>query len=46
VEVPFGRATQVFFRNENGRLLVIHEHLSSAEPVTPKELAEDVPSRR
>jgi ketosteroid isomerase-like protein len=46
VEVPFGRATQVFFRNENGKLLIIHEHLSSAEPVTPKGLAEDVPSQR
>ena len=37
VEVPFGRATQVFSRDENGKLLIIHEHLSSAEPVTPKE---------
>jgi len=38
VEVPFGRATQVFSRDEKGRLVIIHEHLSSAEPVTPKEL--------
>ena len=38
VEVPFGRATQVFLRDENGKLLIIHEHLSSAEPVTPKVL--------
>jgi ketosteroid isomerase-like protein len=38
VEVPYGRATQVFRRNEDGRLIIIHEHLSSAEPVTPKEL--------
>jgi hypothetical protein len=46
VEVPFGRATQVFLRDENGRLLIIHEHLSSAEPVTPKELPGDDSSRR
>ena len=36
VEVPFGRATQVFHRNENGALLIIHEHMSSGEPVSPK----------
>lgn len=41
VEVPFGRATQVFERQPDGRLLIIHEHLSSAEPVIPKELKED-----
>ena len=46
VEVPFGRATQVFSRDESGRLLIIHEHLSSAEPVTPKELPADDSSRR
>lgn len=34
VEVPFGRATQVFERGDNGRLAIIHEHLSSAEPIT------------
>lgn len=38
VEVPFGRATQVFQRDEKGACRIIHEHLSSAEPVTPKEL--------
>src|SRR6516164_5549864 len=41
VDVPYGRATQVFLRDQNGKLLIIHEHLSSAEPVTPKELAKD-----
>jgi ketosteroid isomerase-like protein len=46
VEVPFGRATQVFSRDENGKLLIIHEHLSSAEPVTPKELSGDDSSKR
>jgi ketosteroid isomerase-like protein len=40
VEVPFGRATQVFQREADGRLLIIHEHLSSAEPVKSKELRE------
>jgi ketosteroid isomerase-like protein len=38
VEVPSGRATQVFQRDEKGVLRIIHEHMSSAEPVTPKEL--------
>ena len=41
VDVPYGRATQVFLRDEDGRLLIIHEHLSSSEPVTPKELTKD-----
>jgi len=38
VDVPFGRATQIFQRDEKGAYRIIHEHLSSAEPVTPKEL--------
>jgi len=38
VDVPFCRATQVFQIDEKGKLLIIHEHLSSAEPVAPKEL--------
>jgi len=38
VEVPFGRATQVFKRDDSGTLRIIHEHMSSAEPVTPEEL--------
>lgn len=38
IELPFGRATQVFQRGEGGKILIIHEHLSSAEPTTPKEL--------
>jgi ketosteroid isomerase-like protein len=41
VEVPYGRATQVFRRDEGGKLQIIHEHLSSAEPTTPKELPRD-----
>jgi hypothetical protein len=38
VEVPFARATQVFQRTESGGFLIIHEHMSSAEPVAPKTL--------
>ncbi|HXO04684.1 MAG TPA: nuclear transport factor 2 family protein [Candidatus Sulfotelmatobacter sp.] len=38
VDVPFGRATQVFQRDTNGNLRIIHEHMSSAAPVSPKEL--------
>jgi ketosteroid isomerase-like protein len=45
IEVPYGRATQVFEREPDGRLLIIHEHLSSAEPVTPKEIREPVAAR-
>lgn len=45
VEVPFGRATQVFEREPDGRMLIIHEHLSSAEPVTAKEIREVSPAR-
>jgi ketosteroid isomerase-like protein len=37
-EVPRGRATQVFQRDEKGVLRIIHEHMSSAEPVSSKEL--------
>jgi hypothetical protein len=36
--LPFGRATQVFQQDEHGACRIIHEHLSSGEPVTPKEL--------
>jgi hypothetical protein len=43
--VPFGRATQIFQLDEQGAFRIIHEHLSSAEPVAPKELpAEIAPS--
>jgi ketosteroid isomerase-like protein len=38
LEVPFARATQVFHRNESGGLMIIHEHMSSAEPVKPETL--------
>jgi ketosteroid isomerase-like protein len=39
VEVPFGRATQVFQLREDGKLEIIHEHLSSAEPTPARQLA-------
>ncbi len=38
VDVPFARATQVFQRDAEGALVIIHEHLSSGEAVTPTEL--------
>lgn len=41
VDVPFGRATQVFQRNEQGTLMIIHEHMSSAEPTSPKTLGSE-----
>jgi ketosteroid isomerase-like protein len=41
VEMPFGRATHVFQQDEQGAWRIIHEHLSSAEPVAPKELPAD-----
>jgi ketosteroid isomerase-like protein len=40
-DVPYGRATQVFQRNPDGSLMIIHEHMSSAEPVSPKILPAD-----
>ncbi len=42
-EVPSGRATQVFQRDEQGVLRILHEHMSSAEGVTAKELSATVP---
>ena len=48
VEMPWGRATQVLQRDENGVLRIVHEHMSSAEPVAPKELpaADQPPASR
>lgn len=45
IEVPFSRATQVFQRDEDGKILIVHEHLSSAEPTSPKELPPETPMR-
>src|ERR1700756_1977319 len=46
IDVPYSRATQVFERGPDGRLVIIHEHLSSAEPVTPKEIREPAAAAR
>lgn len=37
-EIPSGRATQVFRRDENGVLRILHEHLSSGDLVVTTEL--------
>ena|SRR5260221_14511656 len=37
---PFARATQVFQRDEDGTLRIIHEHLSSATPPTVETLTQ------
>ena len=46
VEVPFTRVTQVFQRGENGGLTIMHEHMSSAEPTSPKTLPAEASSAR
>ena len=46
VEVPFARVTQVFQRGENGVLMIIHEHMSSAEPASPKTLPAEAAAAR
>ncbi|HWX53626.1 MAG TPA: hypothetical protein VN176_03445 [Verrucomicrobiae bacterium] len=38
VDVPFARTTQVFHQDPEGGLVIIHEHLSSGEPVNPTEM--------
>jgi hypothetical protein len=38
IDVPIGRATQVFQRDVGGILKIIHEHMSTGEPVSPEEL--------
>jgi ketosteroid isomerase-like protein len=32
INTPFGRATQIFQRGEDGALRIVHEHLSAAAP--------------
>jgi ketosteroid isomerase-like protein len=39
LDVPFGRATQVFMRDTDSVLRIVHEHMSSAENVPPQELS-------
>ena len=43
LDVPFGRATQIFQRDPNGALRIIHEHMSSADPVASRELPDNEP---
>jgi ketosteroid isomerase-like protein len=40
VDVPFGRATQIFLRDNDGELRIIHEHVSSAAAVQSEDLPE------
>ena len=37
-EIPYLRATHVFVSDADGQLRIIHEHLSSAEPVAAQEV--------
>jgi ketosteroid isomerase-like protein len=37
-EIPYLRATQLFVRDADGQLRIIHEHLSSADPVAVQEV--------
>lgn len=41
LDVPFLRATQIFVRDKDGVLRIIHEHMSSAEAVEPQELPDN-----
>lgn len=38
VDVPYARVTQVFQRIDSGELVIIHEHMSSAEPTVTRTL--------
>jgi len=37
-DIPYLRATHIFVRDAEGQLRIIHEHLSSAEPVNVQEV--------
>jgi hypothetical protein len=41
LDVPFLRATQIFVRDKDGVLRIIHEHMSSAEAVEPQEVPDN-----
>lgn len=43
VDMPYVRATQAFQSDDKGVLRITHEHMSSAEPVSPKELPPESP---
>jgi ketosteroid isomerase-like protein len=40
LDVPFGRVTQIFARDKEGVLRIVHEHMSSAQAVSSNELPE------
>jgi ketosteroid isomerase-like protein len=40
VNTPFGRATQIFQRGEDGALRIVHEHLSAAAPPATEKAGE------
>jgi ketosteroid isomerase-like protein len=40
VSTPFGRATQIFRRGEDGALRIVHEHLSAAAPPSQEKATE------
>jgi ketosteroid isomerase-like protein len=40
IDTPFGRATQVFQRDDKGALRIVHEHLSAAAPPAIEKGAE------
>jgi ketosteroid isomerase-like protein len=40
INTPFGRATQIFQRGEDGALRIVHEHLSAAAPPAVEKAGE------
>jgi ketosteroid isomerase-like protein len=40
INAPFGRATQIFQRGEDGALRIVHEHLSAAAPPATEKAGE------
>jgi len=40
LNTPFGRATQIFRRGEDGALRIVHEHLSAAAPPSQEKSSE------
>jgi ketosteroid isomerase-like protein len=40
LDTPFGRATQVFQRDEAGALRIVHEHLSATAPTVMEKATE------
>jgi len=40
INTPFGRATQIFHRGEDGALRIVHEHLSAAAPPAMEKAGE------